>query len=242
MDVVAVPPLAAWGRSPFVLRYQGKPPVSAVRGPSARPGDQPPPWVESGDAAEPFDFCRQVSALIADICRHTAELHHIRPEQILIGYTQARNGRGHGLQARVTPLRFPHGSLVRPSRGRIFQVQRFVVDDVEMLYLMTFCLPRFLNQSFDEKFVTLFHELFHIGPKFDGDLRRHRGRYSLHTSSKADYDARMADFARSYLSSGANPKLHGFLRLDFGQLKSRHGQVLAARLPRPKILPVPMEG
>ena len=33
-----------------------------------------------------------------------------------------------------------------------------IVADREMLYLMTFCLPRFLNRPFEDKFVTLFHE------------------------------------------------------------------------------------
>src|SRR5206468_1851711 len=82
-----------------------------------------------------------------------------------------------GLQARVTPLRFAHGALVRRRRGVSFQVQRYFVDGAEMLYLVTFCLPRFLDQTFDDKFITLFHELFHISPAFDGDLRRHGGRY-----------------------------------------------------------------
>ena len=57
---------------------------------------------------------------------------------------------------------------------------------------MTFCLPRFLDQTFEEKLLTVFHELFHIGPSFDGDLRRHPGRYAVHTHSKAQYDSHMA--------------------------------------------------
>ena len=61
-----------------------------------------------------------------------------------------------------------------------------------MLYLVTFCLPRFLDRPFNDKFVTLFHELYHIGPAFDGDLRRHEGRCAIHTHSKRRYDAHMA--------------------------------------------------
>ncbi len=52
-----------------------------------------------------------------------------------------------------------------------------------MLYLVTFCLPRFLDQDFDDKFITLFHELYHISPRFEGDLRRHEGRCALHSHS-----------------------------------------------------------
>jgi len=112
------------------------------------------------------------------------------------------------------------------------------VDDVEMLYLVTFCLPRFLDQDFDDKFITLFHELFHISPAFEGDLRRHNGRYDLHSHSKKLYDQHMADLARSYLSNGAEKSLHGFLRLNFAQLLHRHGSVLGVMVPRPRLLPV----
>ena len=68
----------------------------------------------------------------------------------------------------------------------------------------------------------------------------HRGRYSLHTASKTDYDRGMGQYARQYLSGGANSKLYEFLRLDFGQLQHRHGRVLGVVLPRAKILPVPV--
>jgi hypothetical protein len=107
-----------------------------------------------------------------------------------------------------------------------------------MLYLVTFCLPRFLDQEFDGKFVTLFHELYHICPEFDGDLRRHSGRCQMHSHSKRDYDKHMAHLAREYLSGGADPNLHAFLRLNFAQLAHRHRRVEAVIVPRPKLLPI----
>jgi hypothetical protein len=100
-------------------------------------------------------------------------------------------------------------------------------------------LPRFQNQSFDDKFVTLFHELYHISPAFDGDLRRHGGRYAIHSHSQRHYDLHMAHLARSYLANGADPNLHAFLRLDFSQLQRRHGSVVGVVVPRPKLIPLP---
>jgi hypothetical protein len=138
----------------------------------------------------------------------------------------------------VTPLRFRHGQLVRIRDGVTYRVQRYFVDGQEMLYLVTFCLPRFLDQSFDDKIITLFHELYHISPQFEGDLRRLDGRCALHSRSKREYDAQMAVLARSYLSSGADPTLHAFLRLDFAQLAHRHQHVVGVVVPRPRLLPV----
>ena len=139
---------------------------------------------------------------------------------------------------RVTPLRCRDGALTRRRHGRLYQVQRFFVDGVEMLYLVTFCLPRFLDQDFDDKFITLFHELYHISPAFDGDLRRHAGRCDLHSTSKRLYDAHMADLARGYLSNGADHARHDFLRLNFAQLRRRHGAVVGVSVPRPRLVAV----
>ena len=170
--------------------------------------------------------------------KHCPDLGHIDVSRLLFGITQARSGLPYGLQARVTPLRFHEGHLTRIRRGVAYQVQRYFVDDTEMLYLMTFCLPRFLDQNFDDKFVTLFHELFHISPEFEGDLRRHEGRYDLHSHSKKMYDQHMAELARKYLSNGAERSLHSFLRLNFAQLVQRHGSVVGVMVPRPRLLPV----
>jgi hypothetical protein len=200
-----------------------------------------PPWHYTGAAGLPFDFCSHVRWLCTDIVRHSAELQHIDVSRLLFCMTQARSGHAHGLQARVTPLRFRQGRLTRRRHGTLFQVQRYFVDGREMLYLVTFCLPRFLDQEFDDKFVTLFHELYHISSAFEGDLRRHEGRCTLHTRSKRGYDTQMAHLARAYLGNGADRSLHGWLRLDFAQLQHRHGSVVAAVVPRPRLIPVPEE-
>jgi predicted metallopeptidase len=194
--------------------------------------------LHTGRAGEPFDFCAAIRRLADDAIGRCPEFAHIRTANILFAMTQARNGRGHGLQARVTPMRFHGGALARRNRGKTYQVQRYFVDGNEILYLMTFCLPRFLNQGFDDKFVTLFHELYHIGPQFDGDLRRHAGRYSVHSHSQRHYDQRMAALARTYLALKPDPTLHAFLRLGFAQLCQRHGQVIGVTVPRPKLVPI----
>jgi hypothetical protein len=197
-----------------------------------------PYWLSTGPRDGPFDFCGHVRRLCGDIVRHTPELAHIDVSRLLFCMTQARSGRAHGLQARVTPLRFREGRLLRRRRGHVYQVQRYLVNGREMLYLVTFCLPRFLDRPFNDKFVTLFHELYHLSPAFDGDLRRHAGRCTLHTHSKRRYDDHMAGLARAYLNNGADQPLYSFLRLDFAQLQHRHGSVVGVVVPRPRLLPV----
>ena len=229
--------------SPFVLCWDEADnplPVRAVRVParSIVLSGEAPPWLGTGPAGRPFDFCGHVGRLCADIARRCDALGHVDPSRLLFAVTQARSGQVHGLQARVTPLRFAGGSLTRRRRGVTYQVQRYFVSRREMLYLVTFCLPRFLDLDFDEKFITLFHELYHISPAFDGDLRRHAGRCSVHSRSQRLYDQHMAALARAYLADGADPSLHAFLRLNFAQLQRRHGGVVGVVVPRPKLIPV----
>jgi len=230
---------------PLVYRWGGGDaplPVRALRprrsATPALPGLAAPPWQPTGELGQPFDFTGHMRRLGADIVRRCEELRHIDVSRLLFGVTQARNGRVFGLQARVTPLRFPRGHLTRQRRGVTYQVQRYFLGATEFLYLVTFCLPRFLDQEFDDKLVTLFHELYHINPAFDGDLRRHDGRYCVHSHSQRQYDQRMAFLAREYLASRPDPALHAFLRLNFSQLAQRHGSVTGIVVPRPKMIPV----
>jgi hypothetical protein len=231
------PYVRCWGniKDPLPVR-----PISAPARKLPQPfGMQAPPWHVTGSLNLPFDFCGHMQRLCADIVSRCELLYHIDAARLLFAVTQARTRHVHGLQARVTPLRFRDGHLTRRRRGTAYQVQRYFVGEKEMLYVVTFCLPRFLDQEFDDKLITIFHELYHISPAFDGDLRRHDGRYSIHSHSKRCYDRHMADLARAYLANGADGNLHAFLRLNFSQLQERHGLVTGVVVPRPKLIPIP---
>jgi Putative phage metallopeptidase len=230
---------------PLIYRWGGRDEPLPVRiiqahreGAVPLPGHSSPPWHVTGQSGQAFDFTGHIMRLCADVAQRCDELRHIDVSRLLFGVTQARNSRVFGLQARVTPLRFPRGHLTRQRRGVTYQVQRYFHGATEFLYLVTFCLPRFLDQDFDDKFVTLFHELYHINPAFDGDLRRHDGRYCVHSRSQKHYDRRMGLMAREYLATHPDPALHAFLRLNFGQLVQRHGKVTGVVVPRPKMVPV----
>ncbi|MGL4550804.1 MAG: hypothetical protein ACRC33_06420 [Gemmataceae bacterium] len=226
-------------RLPAVLTWADADlPRRAVRGFGRPAGSDGPPALDTGPRDRPFDFSGHVRRLCADVAGRCPELGHIDAGRVLVGITQARSAARHGLQARLTPLRFRRGALERRRGGRRYRVQRYRVGGVEMLYLMTFCLPRFLDRPFDDKFITLFHELYHVAPGFEGDLRRMEGRCALHSRSKRAYDAHMARLARAYLASGAPPALHDFLRLDHATLTRRHGEVVGVVVPRPRMLPV----
>ncbi len=192
--------------------------------------------------AAPLDITARIARLCADVAARCPDLAHIDTSAVLFTVTPARNRSAYGLQARVTPMRFRGGALTRRVRGTVYQVQRYFVGGREVLYLVTFCLPRFLDQTFEEKLVTVFHELYHIGPDFNGDLRRHDGRYAVHSKSKKAYDDRMAALARRYLADHPDPGELGFLRRRASQLWREHGGITGVTVPRPQMVPVDGRG
>lgn len=197
-----------------------------------------PAWIETGMLGRPFDFSSAMHHLCKDIAQRCEAFAHLDLSRILFTITRARTGAKHGLQAKVTPLRFEGGAIDTLHRGAAYQVQRFVVNNREMLYLVSFCLPRFMNRDFHDKLVTVFHELYHISPEFDGTIRRHEGRYATHTSSQKQYDAHMAKLVKKYLANDADEFRNHFLRLSFAQLCQRHGSIIGNHLPRPKLIRV----
>ena len=189
-------------------------------------------------ARTPLDFTLRMTRLCADIAARCPVFGQFDSGAVLQTWTPSRTRSQYGLQARVTPMRFRDGALTRKYRGVVYQVQRYHVDGREMLYLMTFCLPRFLDQSFEEKLITVVHEMYHIGERFDGDIRRHPGRYAVHSHSKGEYDRRMAGIVHEYLRSEPDQSVYAWLRPGCRDMLAEHGSIVGVYVPRPKLIPV----
>lgn len=185
-----------------------------------------------------FDFCRAMRALCDDICERHAEFRHIRMPEVAVTFAQTRSPVSWGMQAKLTPLRFEGGRLTTQRNRRTWTVQRVFANGQEMLYILTFYLPRFLNLPFEEKLITVFHELYHIAPQFNGDIRRFAGACYVHTGSQKEYDRQMAVFARAWLQQRPPASLVDFLRLDFRALCRVYGSVVGVKVAIPRLIPV----
>ncbi len=165
------------------------------------------------------------------------EFRHIDMSRVAVSFRQTRKRMSHGLYASLTPLRFAGGQTWSIRRGRKLSIQRVEVDGREMLYMLNFYLPRFLDLSFREKLTTIAHELLHISPHFDGDLRRFSGRCYAHSHSHRKFDAQAEQLAQRCLARGPEQSLYGFLQLDFLHLQTLHGGIYGRRIAGPKLLP-----
>jgi hypothetical protein len=186
-----------------------------------------------------FDFTAAMRRLCRDMVARLAELGHIDLERVAIGLCQTRQDGSHGLYASLTPLKFEAGAAEQILEGRRYGVQQLCDQQGrELLYILSFYLPRFQNTPLEEKLSTVLHELWHISPAFDGDLRRHAGRYYAHGSSQQQYDAQMDRLAQRWLSLDPPGHLYDFLTVDFNELVAEHGKVVGTCWPTPKLLPL----
>ncbi|MCS7167741.1 MAG: putative metallopeptidase [Gemmatales bacterium] len=182
-----------------------------------------------------FDFTAAMTELVADLVARLPEFSHIRVQQLHVGVTRCGRRPG-GLLGRITPLRFPGGTLYRRCGAWQLVLPRYWLRGWELLYLIAFPLPRFFDLPFEEKMITIMHELSHISPQFDGDLYRHSGRYCWHSRSKKAYDRRMALLVRAYLQTRPDESKFAFLRFSGRELLQRYGVVVGEWLPAPRIL------
>ncbi|HEV3344406.1 MAG TPA: hypothetical protein VG125_28780 [Pirellulales bacterium] len=185
-----------------------------------------------------FDFTFHAGRLCADLCGRLDELRHIDMSRVLIRYCQVRRPGPYGLQASLTPLRFEHGRLHTRRHGRRWTIQRlFNPQGLEMLYLLSFYLPRFLNQSFEEKLATVVHELWHISPQFNGDVRRMDGRCYAHGRSENEFHSSMHELSRRWLDLDPPLDTFVFLHHNFAELRELYGAIYGVQVATPRLIP-----
>lgn len=185
-----------------------------------------------------------MSKLVSDICKKIPDFRSIRLEQVQISATYNRKKRRGGLIAYVLPLRYRHGSPVQEKvRGRTVYhwamlPHRHPDTGLEILYVIYFMLPRFYNLSAREKLETIVHELYHISPRFNGDLRWFQTR-GLH-GNREEYDREVARLTDLYLSAEPDLELQNFLRPTFVLAQRLFGEIRATHIkePRPTLLKV----
>lgn len=167
---------------------------------------------------QPLDFPCAMHSLIKVLTERIPEFVRINPERILVGSTQSRTGRHRSAAwARVV--------AVRLDRHRLPTHPPLLHEGQEIDYLITFCLPRYFDLTFEQKLSTVIHELYHISPDGDGGLRLMGRRKFAHGSHKR-YDELVASLSLMALQDEEILTRCEFLRYDYRTLLKMHGGIL----------------
>jgi len=177
-----------------------------------------------------ISYTDHMEALIRDIVSRGDEFRHVDCAALLTAVSQARTSRISGDLAQLIPLRFEGGATQRVVRGRTYYANSLRHASRDILY--SFLLPRFCDLSPDRKLLTVFHELYHISPEFNGDIRRFAGRNYAHGSSRRKYDALMEELVQAYSKANPPGELLEFLQHDFAGLNRKFGGVTGRRVRR----------
>lgn len=186
-----------------------------------------------------LDYTSEMTRLIADIAARCPEFSHIDVGRILISFSHARVSGPNGQFAKITPLRFEGGKQSVVIRNRRYTMPSLQYEGREVLYVIYFCMPKFQNLPFREKLVTVFHELYHISPEFNGDIRRFPGRNYAHGPSRRKYNEIVSAIVDRYLAQAGDSPLLQFLRADFAGLRRQFGEIVGLKVsqPRPRSSP-----
>lgn len=186
-----------------------------------------------------LNLTKAMEILISDIVRHVREFSHVDTSRVLICVSSTRGGGVHGTYAKIHPLKFPGGqSSIEVKKGRRIRtctMPTVTHKDMEMLYIIYFLVPRFFNLPLREKLITVFHELYHISPSFDGDIRRLPGRNYAHGGSRKSYNAGMAELVDTYLQTTESPDVFSFLDSDMDMLRAQYRTIVGRKFPAPRI-------
>ena len=183
-----------------------------------------------------FDYTEAVRTVCADMVLRIPEFLHVDLEKIGFSFCRTRNREMYGAFAAVFPLRFEGGKSTLLRNGVLWRIPDvFDRQKKQLLYILAVYVPRFINLPLLDKIDTLVHELYHIGPNCDGDIRRFGNRFYAHGASKTEYNKTTARLAREWLQRDPPPEIWDFLRYDFATLAERFGKIVGRKIPVPKI-------
>jgi len=183
-----------------------------------------------------FDFTGNMALLVDDIIKIHPFFKHIRIENILVAISPS-NGNRNGVVAKLRPMLFEGGSRTKVVRGIEYAAPEIIMNGMNILYIVYFHLPRFLNHGNEKtKLSTVIHELHHVSPLFNGDIRRYSGKNYAHGNSRKDFDDLISIYTDEYISDTIHPELSNFLKYKYNELKRKYGAIYGdmIRIPRLK--------
>ncbi len=171
--------------------------------------------------------------LIHEISSSVPVFSHIDVRNVTVSIASGRNGRG-GICGRVVPLRFQGGHPVIRHGDRFYRMPEVVRDGVPQLYIIYFYMPRFFDRDAREKLRIIFHELYHISPLFNGDIRRMADKKAAHGHSREAFDRQFQAECEFFYNRIESSPYMKFLSLDSRGLIGTFRKIRSVRMKLPK--------
>ncbi len=175
-----------------------------------------------------------LTLIVQEITRNAPSLAHIDISRIHISIASNRNGKRSTIYGKLVPLRFKDGNTHLIYRDKCYAMPEFVHNGIPLLYLIYFYTPSFLNLGALEKLRVIFHELYHINPSFNGDIRRMGNVKASHGHSKSRFDAQFEPDLLRFHEYIMETPYRNFLEMDAAALFATFGRIYSSRIKLPK--------
>ena len=176
-----------------------------------------------------------LTQLIETIILQTGIFKHIDIQRILICIAfNRRNGRGGGIYGKLVPLKFKDGSSTLQYRGKYYTMPRIINKGIQQLYIIYFYTPKFFDLSPLEKLRVIFHELYHISPEFNGDIRRMGSFKAAHGSSTKRFNSKFEEELKIFYEYVQNTEFFSYLKMDIRSLRANYKEIYSRRMKLPK--------
>lgn len=172
-----------------------------------------------------------LTLIISDIISYTEEFYNFDLNKILICCASNRKDFNGATYGKLLPLKFQNGSDVIKHRGHFYTIPKLIINNYEILYIIYFYMPKFFNLSAKEKINVIFHELYHINPSFNGDIRRMGDFKKAHGYSKKKFEEKYIEYADVFYNKVINLPYYKFLSMNSYEI---HGQFKTVKYQRMK--------
>lgn len=183
-------------------------------------------------------YSEHIQRLISDIVSRVPIFSHINVDQIMVSVSYARNSSMDGVWAELYPMKYQNGHYsIRERKGNViylYKTDRLHIGQREILYILYLMMPRFQNLSFNQKLKTLFHELYHISPGFDGKLRQIHSRFIYHGSRNDLFERNISWWVNDYMNRGILLKEADILKYSWSGLKRKYPHLQMDYIPEPE--------
>jgi predicted metallopeptidase len=188
---------------------------------------------------EKINLTDVLTLIIREIVSRVETFHHIDTDRMLICAASNKSTHRGATFGKLVPLRFKDGAAAVRYRGKGFCMPRVLNNGVEQLYIIYFYYPKFFNLPPHEKLRVIFHELYHVSPEFNGDIRRMSRGKASHGGSRKNFDRLFEEERRDFFEYVAATPFMNFLDMDALLLEQTFGRVRARRMKVPKPMPLP---
>lgn len=179
-----------------------------------------------------------LTLIIHNMIKTTNEFKSFDINKILICCASNRKDFKGATYGKLLPLRFKDGSEIIKHNGRFYTIPKVKINNIEILYIIYFYIPKFINLSAKDKVNVMFHELYHINPEFNGDIRRMGKFKSAHGHSRKSFEEKYIEFADTFFTGIKETPYYNFLQMNSEDIQNQFKKIKYQRMKsiRPVLL------